>query len=180
VHLIVVFVGPVHTEKGEEEEAKPESTIAHELHVVVVVHGIVWTRSLEVNNIRAHPMLELDSILLVKKGCILMMIVQVVMNLGRVELARVSKCFASEGTSVFAWNTTVIVAKMVDGVLLSVLLELVKTILSISAASRSILGDNTSLISLIPAEGHIKLGSRHGLIEIRVLLAREIVVCTGV
>ncbi len=47
------------------------------------------------------------------------------------ELARVSNSLASHWASVLARDTTVIIAKVIDGVLLSVLLELIEAVFSI-------------------------------------------------
>jgi len=60
-----------------------------------------------------------------------MIIIQVVMNLGRVELACITKSLSSERARVLSRNTTLIVSKMVDTVLLTIFLQLVKSVLSI-------------------------------------------------
>ena len=75
VHLVVVLVRSVNSEKGEEEEAEPEAAITHEVKVSVVVHRVVRARTLEINDVRAHPVLEFDGILLINKGSILMIVV---------------------------------------------------------------------------------------------------------
>ena len=60
-----------------------------------------------------------------------MIIIQVVMNLGRVELACITKSLSSERARVLSGDTTLIVSKMVDAVLLTIFLQLVKSVLSI-------------------------------------------------
>jgi hypothetical protein len=60
-----------------------------------------------------------------------MIIIQVVMNLRRVELARITKSLASEGTGVLSGDTTRIVSERVDTVLLTIFLQLVKSVLGI-------------------------------------------------
>lgn len=97
------------------------------------------------------------------------------MNLGRMELTSITKSFSSERARVFSWNTTLIVSKMVNAVLLTIFLQLVKSVFSIWASNRLILGDHTSAISLISAVLHLILKFWHTLIQIRVLLARQII-----
>lgn len=53
------------------------------------------------------------------------------MNLGRVELASITKSLSSERARVLSRNTTLIVSKRVDTVLLTIFLQLVKSVLSI-------------------------------------------------
>jgi hypothetical protein len=60
-----------------------------------------------------------------------MIIIQVVMNLGRVELTSITKSLSSERARVLSRNTTLIVSKRVDTVLLTIFLQLVKSVLSI-------------------------------------------------
>ena len=76
-------------------------------------------------------MFKLDGILGIQERSVLMIIIQVVMNLGRVELACITKSLSSEGTRVLSGDTTLIVSKMVDAVLLTIFLQLVKSVLSI-------------------------------------------------
>jgi hypothetical protein len=45
------------------------------------MHGVEGTRALEVNDIRPHPVLEFNCILLIQEGSVLVVIVQVVMVL---------------------------------------------------------------------------------------------------
>jgi hypothetical protein len=59
-----------------------------------------------VDNIGAHPVFELDGILSIQERSVLMIIIQVVMNLRRVELASITKSLASEGTGVLSGDTT--------------------------------------------------------------------------
>jgi hypothetical protein len=74
---------------------------------------------------------KLDGILSIQERSVLMIIIQVVMNLGRVELASITKSLSSERARVLSRNTTLIVSKMVDTVLLTVFLQLVKSVLGI-------------------------------------------------
>ena len=76
-------------------------------------------------------MFKLDGILGIQERSVLMIIIQVVMNLGRVELACITKSLSSEWARVLSRNTTLIVSKMVDAVLLTIFLQLVKSVLSI-------------------------------------------------
>ena len=76
-------------------------------------------------------MFKLDGILSIQERSVLMIIIQVVMNLGRVELASITKSLSSERARVLSRNTTLIVSKRVDTVLLTIFLELVKSVLSI-------------------------------------------------
>ena len=76
-------------------------------------------------------MFKLDGILSIQERSVLMIIIQVVMNLGRVELASITKSLSSERARVLSRNTTLIVSKMVDTVLLTIFLQLVKSVLSI-------------------------------------------------
>lgn len=55
---------------------KPIHAIFLEIEVLIIVHWIVWARSLEINNISTHPMLELDSIFSSNKASVLMVVVQ--------------------------------------------------------------------------------------------------------
>jgi hypothetical protein len=84
-----------------------------------------------VDNIGAHPVFELDGILSIQERSVLMIIIQVVMYLRRVELARISKSLASERTGVLSGDTTRIVSERVDTVLLTIFLQLVKSVLGI-------------------------------------------------
>jgi hypothetical protein len=86
-----------------------------------------------------------------------MIIIQVVMNLRRVELARITKSLASERTRVLSGDTTRIVSERVDTVLLTIFLQLVKSVLGIRASNRLILGDHTSAVSLVSAVFHLIL-----------------------
>jgi hypothetical protein len=61
---------------------------------------------------------------------------------------------------------------MVDAVLLTIFLQLVKSVLSIWTSNRLILGDHTSAISLISAAFHLILKFWHTLVQVRVFLAR--------
>jgi hypothetical protein len=74
---------------------------------------------------------KLDGILSIQERSVLMIIIQVVMNLGRVELASITKSLSSERARVLSRNTTLIVSKRVDTVLLTIFLQLVKSVLSI-------------------------------------------------
>ena len=76
-------------------------------------------------------MFKLDGILGIQERSVLMIIIQVVMNLGRVELASITKSLSSERARVLSRNTTLIVSKRVDTVLLTIFLQLVKSVLSI-------------------------------------------------
>lgn len=76
-------------------------------------------------------MFKLDGILSIQERSVLMIIIQVVMNLGRVELASITKSLSSERARVLSRNTTLIVSKRVDTVLLTIFLQLVKSVLSI-------------------------------------------------
>ena len=76
-------------------------------------------------------MFKLDGILRIQERSVLMIIIQVVMNLGRVELASITKSLSSERARVLSRNTTLIVSKRVDTVLLTIFLQLVKSVLSI-------------------------------------------------
>ena len=76
-------------------------------------------------------MFKLDGILGIQERSVLMIIIQVVMNLGRVELACITKSLSSERARVLSGDTTLIVSKMVDAVLLTIFLQLVKSVLSI-------------------------------------------------
>ena len=68
---------------------------------------------------------------------------------------------------------------MIHTVLLSVFLELVKTVLSIRATDRFTLGNHTTLISLVSAEIHVSLEITHAFVLIRVLFAGEVVTGSG-
>ena len=68
---------------------------------------------------------------------------------------------------------------MINTVLLSVFLELVKAVLSIRATGRLTLGNHTTLISLVSAEIHVSLEITHALVLIRVLFAGEVITGTG-
>jgi len=74
---------------------------------------------------------KLDGVLGIQERSVLMIIIQVVMNLGRVELACITKSLSSERARVLSGDTTLIVSKMVDTVLLTIFLQLVKSVLSI-------------------------------------------------
>ena len=76
-------------------------------------------------------MFKLDGILSIQERSVLMIIIQVVMNLGRVELASITKSLSSERARVLSRNTTLIVSKRVDTVLLTIFLQLVKSVFSI-------------------------------------------------
>lgn len=76
-------------------------------------------------------MFKLDGILGIQERSVLMIIIQVVMNLGRMELACITKSLSSERARVLSGDTTLIVSKMVDAVLLTIFLQLVKSVLSI-------------------------------------------------
>ena len=76
-------------------------------------------------------MFKLDGILSIQERSVLMIIIQVVMNLGRMELACITKSLSSERARVLSGDTTLIVSKMVDAVLLTIFLQLVKSVLSI-------------------------------------------------
>jgi len=166
------FVGQVEHTKRAENEQEPEGTILSEVHVAVVVHWVVRAGTLVVNDIWAHPVFKLNGILSIQERSVLMIIIQVVMNLGRVELASITKSLSSERARVLSRNTTLIVSKRVDTVLLTIFLQLVKSVLSIWPSNRLILGDHTSAISLISAVLHLILKFWHTLVQVRVLLAR--------
>lgn len=95
------------------------------------MHWVVGTCTLIVDNVRAHPVFKLDGILSIQERSVLMIIIQVVMNLGRMELTSITKSFSSKRARVFSWNTTLIVSKMVNAVLLTIFLQLVKSVFSI-------------------------------------------------
>ena len=76
-------------------------------------------------------MFKLDGVLGIQERSVLMIIIQVVMNLGRMELACITKSLSSERARVLSGDTTLIVSKMVDAVLLTIFLQLVKSVLSI-------------------------------------------------
>ena len=76
-------------------------------------------------------MFKLNGILSIQERSVLMIIIQVVMNLGRVELASITKSLSSERARVLSRNTTLIVSKRIDTVLLTIFLQLVKSVLSI-------------------------------------------------
>jgi hypothetical protein len=115
--------------------------------------------------------LELDGVFSIQERGILMIVVQVVMDLRRVELSSVAKGLSSDWTGILSWDSTTVVTKMVHTVLLTILLELIKAILSIRASNRLVLGNDTCTISLITAVLHLILEFRHSLVQIRVFLA---------
>ena len=86
---------------------------------------------MEVDYVSALPMFKLDRILLSEEGCILMIIVQVVMDLRRVEFADIAQGLPSDWPLVFAWETTLIVTEVVSIVLLSILLQLGQSLIGI-------------------------------------------------
>jgi hypothetical protein len=61
---------------------------------------------LEVYNITAHPVLELDGIFLVEEIGVLMIVIQVVVNLRRVKLTWVTNTLSSDSTTILLWNTS--------------------------------------------------------------------------
>jgi hypothetical protein len=83
---------------------------------------------LVVNDVRVHPVLELNGIFLIYECSVLMVIVQEVMDLRSVEFTGISKGFASYWTHVFLGDSSTIVAQMIDIVLFSVFLQLIQTI----------------------------------------------------
>jgi hypothetical protein len=95
------------------------------------MHWVVGACTLVVDDIGAHPVFKLDGILGIQERSVLMIIIQVVMNLGRMELACITKSLSSERARVLSGDTTLIVSKMVDAVLLTIFLQLVKSVLSI-------------------------------------------------
>lgn len=124
-----------------------------------------------IDDIGAHPVLEFDSIFRGKEGGVLMIIVQEVMHLRGVEFTWVTNRFTSERTGILLGDTTRVVAEMINVVLLSVFLELIETILSVRAPDWLILGNHSTLISLISAHLHVELEIRHSFVQIRVLLS---------
>lgn len=68
-----------------DKSYKPVSTILSKLKVLIVMHGIIRSRSLIVDNIGVHPMLEFDGILLCNEMSVLMIVIEIVMNLRRME-----------------------------------------------------------------------------------------------
>lgn len=100
------FVGEVEKAKRAKDEQEPEGTVLSEVHVAVVVHWVVGACTLVVDDIGAHPVFKLDGILGIQERSVLMIIIQVVMNLGRVELACITKSLSSERARVLSGDTT--------------------------------------------------------------------------
>lgn len=125
------FVGQVEHAKRAQNKQEPERTVLSEVHVAIVMHGVVGASTLIIDNIGAHPVFKLDGVLSIQERSVLMIIIQVVMDLRRVELTSITKGFSSERARVLSGNTTLIVSKMVNAVLLAIFLQLVKSVLSI-------------------------------------------------
>ncbi len=69
-------------EQLRQKSYEPVSAVLHVVEVPVVVHGVVRLTSVEVYLILTHPVLELDSILLGHEGSVLVVVLQVVVDLG--------------------------------------------------------------------------------------------------
>ena len=82
VFLKLDSLDTVADENGTEDELEPEVTVFHVFHVVVVVHWVSWHGSVKVCLVSAHVMLELDGILRRDAIGVLMLVVQVVMDIG--------------------------------------------------------------------------------------------------
>jgi hypothetical protein len=52
---------------------------------------MIWARALEINNVTTHPVLEFNCIFLIQEGGVLMVIVEVIMHLRRVEFSWITK-----------------------------------------------------------------------------------------
>ena len=122
VNFIPKFVWEIYNGSSTHNEAHPEHSILEEIVISIIVHWVVGSWSLEINDVRTHPVLELNSIFLSQETGILMVIVQVVVNLRSMEVTYITKGLSSDWTSILHGDTTRIVTKMVYTVLLSIFL----------------------------------------------------------
>ena len=81
IDFIHPLVRAVDCTYGGQDEEEPERAVSQEFEVTIIMHGVEGTRTLEVNDIRAHPVLEFNCILLIQEGSVLVVIVQVVVVL---------------------------------------------------------------------------------------------------
>lgn len=68
-----------------------------------------------------------------------------------------SESISSDWASVWSWDSSLVEAKVVDGILISFSLELSKSGFSVGASSRLLSRTNASLISQIPSIDHVIL-----------------------
>jgi len=82
VSLIHPFIRCIYCTNREKNEKEPERTISHEFKIAIVIHRVIRSRTLEINNITAHPVLEFDSVFLSQEMSVLMMIIEIIVDLG--------------------------------------------------------------------------------------------------
>ena len=94
-----------------------------------------WLVPVEIVLIRTHVGLKLDSIFWGHELRVLMIVLEVVVNVRLMEMTSRSQCRTSNSSTSLLRETTLVVAEVVDIVLVSLLLELLKTGCGIASSS---------------------------------------------
>lgn len=131
--------------------------------------------SCEVNLVSSHPSFELNCIFRGHSGWVLMVILSEVMSLRRVEITRESHAVASSLTTIFLWQSTFIVSKMICIKLFSIFLQFVESFLCIAASLRFSYRHLARFVSQIASEHHFFVMLWHTSVELWVLLPWQIV-----
>lgn len=118
--------------EGENQES-PEGAVLLEEHLAVIVHRMCGTRSLEIDFVSGHVSLEFYGILRGHSLRVLMVVIQEVVNGGLMEVSDGSESSASNRTTTFRWETTLVVAQMVHIVFVTLLLKLLHALCSITS-----------------------------------------------
>jgi len=106
-----------------------------------------WLRSHESCLVGSHEVLEVDGILRGDSLGVLVKVIYMIMCLWRMEVSSMTDSVSSESSSVLSWDSTTIVADVINIILFSLLLELSKSCLSVRSLLGLHSGSETSVIS---------------------------------
>ncbi len=107
-------------------------------------------------------MLELQRILTRDERRVLMIVVQLIVDSWLMEFPWVAHSSAPHGSSVLLGHSSLVVAQVVHTVLLSLLLQLLETLLGIGTPGCLLLGGHSALVSHVPPVLHLELLLRDG------------------
>ena len=131
IGLHLPFLIAVGDESHAEYKLKPVISVLGIVEICVVVHWEAWHRSVEIGGVCSHVVLKFNGIFRGYTVGIGMVEINVVVDLWGMEVSWLTDGFASDNTSVGAWNTTVVVTEVIDIVLGSLPLEFGNSILCI-------------------------------------------------
>lgn len=103
------FGRSVADEAHTKEHMEPVGSVLSVVMVSIVIHWVGWSCSFKISSICSHEMLEFNNVFRGYSAWIWVIVVNEIMNLWRMEFTWWSHSITSNWSSIWSWNTTIIV-----------------------------------------------------------------------